>query len=271
MSNAIVVLQGATVALRACRLCEEKATTETRVPMRTRSPKWILSLVTIAAGGSAGFLLAKSKSLASSHREDPQHVTAPRANDSDSVGFGPGKRAAALPFGRSLQEPSAAVKLPAADVVNAIYHQIDATFHPGDSAEGAVVRSTEFITGWVEAVRFSSSGLLGEVAQIFRASLCDPNTSSHRLFLIGRLLQMMPEAGSPEGFDCIFQRRPVVEDVAFWSLLDAWKISGSEPSHALAELRGLVSDARTLRRLNRETRQHPSNRFSKGHSTRADY
>ncbi|HEY0713589.1 MAG TPA: hypothetical protein VGF45_13000 [Polyangia bacterium] len=218
--------------------------------------RWAPFALAIAVGSATGFLLARPKSTPTVGSDLTKASTlATPAPGSD--GMRPVTGVAALPTIKPIDHNATTIDSPAANVVGTIFREIDATFDPGLSAEGNVVRSTEFIKGWVEAIRFSSSGLIAEIGSVFRRDLCDPISTPHRLFLIGRVLQMVPEAGSSEGFDCIFQKRPVVEDVVFWSVLDAWRISGLEPSAALNDVRTMVSDERTLRRINREGRENP--------------
>lgn len=130
-------------------------------------------------------------------------------------------------------------------------NQLKAQAPPGTAPEAIANQAVAFLTGWVDALRFTSAEVLDAVGDAVRAHVCASDQSSEETLVSAYVLQWVPEIASGAAFDCFLQdpRRRDTEDVELWAMLDAWRNSGLEPPGALAALKRTAHDPRTLRRF----------------------
>ncbi len=116
------------------------------------------------------------------------------------------------------------------------------------SADAVAVSHPRTLDGWVDAIRYTSPQVIADLRAAIEERFCSGARELDEMLMTAKLLQWLPEAASTGAFECFFQstRR---EDTAFWYVLDAWRISGLEPSPSITAIKQWATDARTLRRL----------------------
>jgi hypothetical protein len=130
-------------------------------------------------------------------------------------------------------------------------NRLKAQAEPGTAPETVANEATAFLTGWVDALRFTSAQVLNAVGEGVRARVCAGGLSAEETLVSAHVLLWLPEVATGPTFDCFLQdrQRSGVEDVELWAVLDAWRNSGLEPPRSLAALRATARDPRTLRRF----------------------
>jgi hypothetical protein len=138
-------------------------------------------------------------------------------------------------------------------------NQLKAQAPPGAGSELIANQSIAFLTGWVDALRFTSAEVLDALGESVRGRLCAGDLDAEQTLVSVYVLQWMPELSTPEVFDCFLRdpRRKDVEDIEVWAMLDAWRASGLEPPAAVAALKSHAHDPRTLRRFDRDGGRGP--------------
>jgi hypothetical protein len=120
---------------------------------------------------------------------------------------------------------------------------------PAELPEAIANQSLLYVEAWTDTVARLGPDMLDELAAELEADLCAADTRPAELVTIGRILAKLPELANAAGFECVFSRQPA-EDIALWSLLEAWRASGLPKSAAMASIERRATDKRTLDRLN---------------------
>jgi hypothetical protein len=135
--------------------------------------------------------------------------------------------------------------------LQAIYDHLERTkaeADPGASAEAIANQSVVFLTGWVDGLRYASSRTLDRLGDDLRARLCSGGLGPEATIMTAYVLQWLPEVASPGAFECFFAAHHD-EDVALWTMLDAWRNSGLDATASIVSLQANARDQRTLHRF----------------------
>jgi hypothetical protein len=122
----------------------------------------------------------------------------------------------------------------------------NAKLYADRTAELAVSSIGRDLSAWALRIYHKEPHLLQPLAQEVEGRLCGPLPGTPELVLLSRIGLLLPQLTSQRGFDCVFSRHQQ-EDIATWSLLDAWRNSGLDLSPTLVALQERATDSRTRR------------------------
>jgi hypothetical protein len=132
--------------------------------------------------------------------------------------------------------------------VEGLLSRVNSTVIPGSVPELIANVNRGFLTGWLDAIRHTSSELLDGIAEDLRERICRDPLAAEEAIIFGHVFQLAPEVSSAEAFECFFTRFPA-EEVPLWTMLDAWRNTGMDPVPALARIQTAALDPRTRSRF----------------------
>jgi hypothetical protein len=109
--------------------------------------------------------------------------------------------------------------------------------------EDATAMKRAFLSGWLDAVRYTSSSLIEGIGTELRDRLCQGVSNDAEGMFIAHILQMAPEVATPEGFQCYFSQPPSAI-VPLVTMLEAWRNSELAPVPALENIKNTIQDSR---------------------------
>jgi hypothetical protein len=105
-----------------------------------------------------------------------------------------------------------------------------------------------YLEGMLTALKDIDPALIGGLRDTLSARACDHPQTDREVMFFADMIRIDPDLGSPRIFDCVFKDRKS-EDVALWTMLDAWKAAGRPQLTALSAIEQQAVDPRTIRRL----------------------
>jgi len=115
---------------------------------------------------------------------------------------------------------------------------------PAEARANAVVA---YLAGVMRGAAQADPRMRAAFSTKFTNALCDGGMPADETLSVAHMAMIFPDIATPKGFECFF--KGAKEDIATWTMLDAWKHSGLEKSAAIAQMEATATDERTKRRF----------------------